>query len=863
MRTCFPIFVLLWLLSVPARAQDAGEAAREALRTGQYEDARARFRVLLEAPDEGATAYAAGYADAFLKAGAYDEGLAAFEALLPRHPGNADLLLARSRLLVARGRYAEAEAALTQALRARSDCWACAYVLGRLFEDTGRRRQALRLYAAVFRRYQEGAFGTADDLGLAARAAARLGVFRDANEAFRLAHRMDARHPDNLGAWAALFQEKYNTADAQQTYEEALAVNPHDADLYAGYATTFGSFARKEQLARKALEVNPRHAGALSLLAGLHLLDREDAQAEARAREALAVNPFYMPALAHLAAVHYLRGDSAAFADVEGRALAVNPRAGDFYITLAEDAELRFRYADAVDFARRAVAVENDNARAYATLGTGLLRVGRYPEARRYLEVSLDRDPFNLFVANTLTLLDERRDAFERRESAHFTLYIHRSEADVLGPAMLALAETCYADLSARYPYTPQGKITLEAYNDHDDFGVRVAGLPHLSLLGVSFGDIVAMDTPRAQAGNDYNWARTLWHEIAHTMAIGVSKHRVPRWFTEGLSVYEERRARPEWGRELDLAFFSALDQGKLLPLTDIDRGFTRPAFPRQVILSYYHAARVIGFIVDRYGFQAVTEILVALGQGRSIDESIAAVLGHTTAELDRAFQASLVGERDRLADVLRDLPDLLGDASDAAAPPSGGNAFFRSLEEGQLLLRQRQYDAAEARFKEALALYPGYVAAGSPYHGLAAVYRERGDRELLADVLERFLRVSEYGAAEARELAALHADAGRLDEALTYLTRSLDVDPYHAPTYEALADLYTRRSDHARAVQARRALLALDPLDRAEALFHLAESLYRNQQNDEARRTVLRALELAPGHREAQKLLLRCVDAG
>lgn len=852
------VVVCLWVAG-SVRAQEAppprSDAAQEALRTGDYAAARVAFRARLDAGDEAA---AGPYAETFLKTGDYAAGLAAFEALLGRHPDAPDLLLGQARLLAAQGRYAGAEDALTAALRARRDCHACAFELARVYEATGRRREARGLDAALFRRYQEGAFHSADDLGRAARAAVHLGAYRDANEAFRLAHQVDPRHPGNLGAWAALFRDQYNTADARKTYEEALAVNPRDPDLYAGYARAFGDFARQEALARKALALNPRHTDALSLLAGLHVLDREDDRAEALAREALAVNPVHPVALGHLAAVHYLRGDSTAFDEVERRALAANPRAGAFYLTLATDADLRFRYAEAAAFARRAVSVENDNAKAYAALGTALLRVGRLPEARRYLDAALDRDPFNLFAANTLTLLDERRDAFERLESDHFVLYIHRDEAGILGPAMLNVAEACYADLSLRYPYTPAGKITLEAYNDAADFGVRVAGLPHLSLLGVSFGDIVALNTPRALAGQDYNWARTLWHELAHTMAIGVSRHRVPRWFTEGLSVYEERRARPEWGRELDLLFFGALEQGHLLPLAEIDRGFTRPAFPRQVILSYYHASRVIGYLVDTYGFGAVTDLLAALGEGLEMDAAFRSVLGVDTGALDAAFRAALEAERVRLAPVLEGLPDVA--ATDG--PLAGDNAFFRALREGNAALAAGQYDAAEARFREALDRYPGYAAPGGPYQGLAAVYRARGDRAALMDILERFLAVSEYGADEARELAALYAAAGRDADAAAAEARSLEVAPYEAATYDTLAALDTRLGRHDEAVRARRALLALGPVDRAEALYRLAEALYHAGRRAEARRTVLQALELAPGHRPAQKLLLTCVEA-
>ena len=96
---------------------------------------------------------------------------------------------------------------------------------------------------------------------------------------------------------------------------------------------------------------------------------------------------------------------------------------------------------------------------------------------------------------------------------------------------------------------------------------------------------------------------------------------------------------------------------------------------------------------------------------------------------------------------------------------------------------------------------------------------------------------------------------------ATAYLGRSLDVEPYDVPTFDRLAVLYEERGMYPQAVQARRAILALSPVDKANAYYELARSLYQNNEIDAAKRAVLQSLELAPGYREAQKLLLDCVD--
>ena len=98
--------------------------------------------------------------------------------------------------------------------------------------------------------------------------------------------------------------------------------------------------------------------------------------------------------------------------------------------------------------------------------------------------------------------------------------------------------------------------VQVEVYPDHEDFAVRTMGMPGLGALGVTFDTVVAMDSPSAadpQRGpGSFHWASTLWHEMSHVYVLSMTNSRVPRWFTEGLAVYEETAINPDWGDRLD-----------------------------------------------------------------------------------------------------------------------------------------------------------------------------------------------------------------------------------------------------------------------------------------------------------------------
>lgn len=859
----------------------AGAAALDALVEGRYEEARASLRARLSDPDTTGR-FAVGYLETYRATGQYEEGIDEAERLLGeegwRFAGDsvwvgpqatagraAHLHYARGRLLTELGRYADADAAHREAARLKRNYWRNAVELAALLIETGQAREAFQINAAIFSAFKQGYFRTSEQLAVAGRAAAFVREFHDANAAFRTANEVDPRNTENLYWWAELFREKYNDADARQTYEDALRVNSHASWLLVGLAKSHRSYASREALAEQALEANPRSVGALSVLSGVRLLDSDDEQAEALARRALAVNPQSIEALAQLASVQHVRGDTTAYRETAAAALAVNPAAGSFFVLVADNLALRFRYPDAVSVSREAWRVAPRDPAALAALGTNLMRAGRFDEARRYLETAFERDEFNVFVGNTLTLLDDFEE-FSTLQSEHFTLRIHASEAEVLGPKMLEQAEAAFADMSPRYGYTPSGRILIEAYSDQDDFAVRIAGVPHLGLLGVCFGDVIALNTPRALGDDPYNWARTLRHELAHTMAIGVSNYRVPRWFTEGLSVYEEKRVRRDWARELELELFAAMGRDKLHDLPRMDRGFTRPEFPGQVLLSYYHASKIIEYLVDTYGFESITGVLRRLRSGDAIDEAIENETGTAIALLDGRIEDALERRRDEVEDRLGGLPDVLApDNADAAVGRANGGArendrLSEALRAAHQATRAGDADQGIRLFNRAIEIFPDYVGPGNAYDALAAIYRERNDRTALEQTLRSYLAVFDHGAAESRELASLLIETRPL-EAADFLERSVEIDPYDRDARSQLAELYLELNRFDEAVKERQAVVALDPVDRAEAEFQLARALFAADELTAAKRATLRALEIAPGHREAQKLLLACVE--
>ena len=237
------------------------------------------------------------------------------------------------------------------------------------------------------------------------------------------------------------------------------------------------------------------------------------------------------------------------------------------------------------------------------------------------LETAFKIDPYDTVVFNLLQMLDTL-DKYTTVEASPFIFKFPADQAAVLKTYAVPLAQAAYDEYKARYAFTPAGPILIEIFDTHDSFAVRTAGLPGIvGALGACFGRVIAMDSPKARPPGDFSWQATLWHEIAHVFTLQASSYKVPRWLTEGVSVWSERQGRADWGRETHVPFARALDQGKILKLKDLNSGFQDP---QMIVLAYYQASLVVDHLVATYGQPKLRDFVQAFSRGLDLDGALA-----------------------------------------------------------------------------------------------------------------------------------------------------------------------------------------------------------------------------------------------
>lgn len=685
-----------------------------------------------------------------------------------------------------------------------------------------------------------------------AEAAWALGDIPRANQVFRDSLQNNERAVQPRVRWARLFLQTHQYSDAADLFGDALRIFPNDVHAKLGLARVFAE--RFEGQARPLIEEALQQDGDLLeaqlLTASMDIEEGQvDAAGQALDRATRLATREKLPPLE----VYSLRAslEMARGGNPEPwikRTLDYNPRYGGIFQQLAHFEIMRRRYREATVLLRRAVEVQPDLWAAHAELGSNLLRLGLIDQARTHLQAAYSGDPYSPTTVNSLRLLD-RIGEFELTETPvdigqdnyQVRLRLHRKEAEVLRPYVLDLARGSIESFSRRYGFKLREPVTVELYPDHDDFAVRVAALPGIGLLGVTFGYVVAMDSPSGRATGDFHWGSTLWHEMAHVFTLEVTDHYVPRWLSEGVSVFEEWRTGPTPGVAVPPDAIAALDKKQFLPIAELDSGFIRPSYPNQVQVSYLQSGLTCLFIEQRWGFEQLAALLRQFDRSRSTASAIEATFKISPAAFDKEFDTFV---RTRFGNLLANLGDWQKQQQAAL----------------QAIQKERWADAVEPA-RRAAALYPEHVGSDSPHLLLSRTLDKLGRRADATVALEDYRRAGGWEPTALRELSRWLDEAGRTADATDVLQSLNYADPLNMELHAQLGERLLTAGRAEDSLREFRALLALNALDQAPAHYGAARALRELGDPAASRRHLLDALAIAPHYKPAQALLLKMIE--
>ena len=653
--------------------------------------------------------------------------------------------------------------------------------------------------------------------------------YQEANEVFRVLIEKNPQNPDYKVRWGRMYLEHWQPADAKDLFNEALELKKDHAGALLGLALVAAEHyeGAAADLAHKALEADPKLLEAQELLARLALEDNNNTKAAEEAHKALAIDANSVQGKAILASIDWL---------ADKKETPYDPHAARGYETVAQFFMLNRRYEEAIQYYRKAIELDPQLYTARSQLGINLMRLGRDGEAKQQLTTCWENGFQDNSTKFSLILMDSYKN-FVTFETDNTILKVHKKEADLLHPYFESEMKRAIATYEKKYKMKLKGPVQVEVYPDHEDFAVRTLGMPGLGALGVTFGYVIAMDSPSGRKPGAFHWGSTLWHEMSHVFTLTMTNYRVPRWFTEGLAVHEETAVSPEWGDRLGPDEIAAIKDHHLLPITELDRGFVHPVSPPQVVVSYFQAGRICDYINQKWGWDTLLAMLHDFGNDEDTATVVRKELKMEPAEFDKQFFAALEAETKNVAEHF--------------------DEWKKGVRELVEKAKNKDYDGVIKQGTAIRDWYPDYVEEHSVYEMLAQAYLAKDNKPAAIQELERYVKIGGRDPESIKLAGKLLAESGNKKEAAAVLDRLNYIYPMDSDAHEMLGDLWLEQGNVAGAIRELGAVVAHNPVDPAKAHYDLAKAYHLNHQDAKSKDELLLALETAPGYRQAQKLLL------
>ena len=236
----------------------------------------------------------------------------------------------------------------------------------------------------------------------------------------------------------------------------------------------------------------------------------------------------------------------------------------------------------------------------------------------------------------TATWLDDIHD-WQSMNNGDF-LRLHWYEGDQT--FAIDLAKAAYNGLQFNETQSglkAEAPIDIYVYADTNDLKEAILYEPAWT-GGQAFPDqnIVILGISEA----DLDWGRdAIVHELTHVLVGHLTFSclgDVPTWLNEGLAVYSEGELDPASQRQLE----DAIRADTLLTVRSLSSGFSE--IPDKAYLSYSQSYSITKFLVETYGQEKMTTLLLALRNGVAIDEALQQTYGFNPDGLEVAWRNAI-----------------------------------------------------------------------------------------------------------------------------------------------------------------------------------------------------------------------------
>ncbi len=288
---------------------------------------------------------------------------------------------------------------------------------------------------------------------------------------------------------------------------------------------------------------------------------------------------------------------------------------------------------------QQALAADSRLAQAYTLLGEIEYHSQRLKEAKAAWQRALELEPNQPEVTARLRQVSQElpvESKFERLTQAYFDL---RYEEQLERPAGFDIRDALLQarrEVGSDFAYWPKHKIVTLIYSAQQFRALRqetpdwVAG---------QFDGKIRVPLPNGQL-DPATVKQILFHEYTHALIHDLAAGKCPTWLNEGLAEYEGRKHLS--APLVQLA--QAVHSDHLIPWDALSDHFSASLSVAEVTLAYQQSFSLAAYLVERYGFWRIRNVLKAIAQGHPWETVLAEQFHTKLARLERDWRSWLPG---------------------------------------------------------------------------------------------------------------------------------------------------------------------------------------------------------------------------
>ena len=247
-------------------------------------------------------------------------------------------------------------------------------------------------------------------------------------------------------------------------------------------------------------------------------------------------------------------------------------------------------------------------------------------------------------VDGTVTETEERaftwadaRFDWERVGTEQVAVYAYNGDED-FNRRVLDSAQETIDRLQTEFGVERSEPIRIWVYDSREDFGGAQAPNSEAWIAGTSYPGLFLV-LAVLPTNNPAEIGRVVPHEVSHQVLFQATENPfnyAPTWLDEGLAVLHQDSGNESFP---DIVAAAAAE-GRLFSVRALNSEF--PYDPADAQLAYAQSFAIVRFIVDRFGEEALGNLIDALRDGVTYDQAAQRALGTDLDGVDRLWKESL-----------------------------------------------------------------------------------------------------------------------------------------------------------------------------------------------------------------------------